>query len=300
MTTPTVTIGMPVYNGEMHIAAALEAWLGQSYSDFRLLVSDNASTDSTMDIVKGFARRDSRISVIRQPMPTPAIDNFNFLLHQATSPYFVWAAHDDLWEPTFIECLLPGLEQDPSAELSFCSFDSVDLHTAERLRLLPSNTRLGAQPPVDRLRTYLLMEESDGKANLIYGLVRTSTLQAASGLRRWGVGEWGCDMLSVFRLLSFGHAVTCADVLFHKRMGPPAKASRPIPDNVARHGYFSGYARLINIAPGLTPRERSSLHLALSRKVLRYQRTSLRGYGIRSKLGLDVSGRHQRTARPPR
>ena len=142
MTTATVTIGMPVFNGAEHIAAALETWLGQSYTNFRLLVSDNASTDATADIVEGYARTDSRISVTRQTQPSPAIDNFNFLLYQTTTPFFVWAAHDDLWESTFIENLLPRLEQDPSVALSFCLLDNVDLHTAEPVRLLSSVIQL--------------------------------------------------------------------------------------------------------------------------------------------------------------
>lgn len=286
MTNPTVTIGMPVYNGEAHVSAAVEALLGQSFPDFRLLVSDNASTDATVNIVEGLARGDSRIAVIRQVKTLTAIDNFNFLLHQANSPYFAWAAHDDLWEPTFIESLLQGLEQDPLAELSFCALDNVELQTAERVRLLPAVMQLTSRPLVDRLRTYILTEESDGKANLIHGLMRTSTLQAASGIRSWGVGDWGCDMLSVFRVLSMGHAVLCPDVLFHKRLGDSYAASQLIRDNAARFGYFLGYARLINKTSGLTPQDRSSLHLALGRKMLRHQRTILRGYGIRSRLGL--------------
>ena len=58
---PRLTIGLPVYNGEKLIAESIEALLGQSYEDFELIVSDNASTDSTGDICRSYEKRDPRI-----------------------------------------------------------------------------------------------------------------------------------------------------------------------------------------------------------------------------------------------
>ena len=49
-TVPRLSIGLPVYNGENYLAESLDALLGQSYTDFELIISDNASTDSTADI----------------------------------------------------------------------------------------------------------------------------------------------------------------------------------------------------------------------------------------------------------
>ena len=51
-TSPRLTIGLPVYNGEKYVAESLEALLGQSFTDFELIISDNASTDSTGDICR--------------------------------------------------------------------------------------------------------------------------------------------------------------------------------------------------------------------------------------------------------
>ena len=56
MSTPRVTVGLPVYNGEKYVAASIEALLGQTYEDFELIISDNASTDATADICRGYAR----------------------------------------------------------------------------------------------------------------------------------------------------------------------------------------------------------------------------------------------------
>ena len=57
-TAPRLTIGLPVYNGENYLAESLDALLGQSYKDFELIISDNASTDGTADICQRYLRED--------------------------------------------------------------------------------------------------------------------------------------------------------------------------------------------------------------------------------------------------
>ena len=64
---PRLSVGLPVYNGENYLAESLEALLGQSYEDFELIISDNASTDGTADICRRYEKQDSRIRYIRQP-----------------------------------------------------------------------------------------------------------------------------------------------------------------------------------------------------------------------------------------
>jgi hypothetical protein len=61
-----ITIGLPVYNSARYLAAAIDSILAQSYGDFDLLISDNASTDRTEEICRDYAKRDPRIRYIRQ------------------------------------------------------------------------------------------------------------------------------------------------------------------------------------------------------------------------------------------
>ncbi|WP_348231218.1 glycosyltransferase family 2 protein, partial [Salmonella enterica] len=63
--TPKVSIGLPVYNGENYLKEAIESHLSQSYEDFELFLSDNASTDGTQDICEHYAKQDERIQYIR-------------------------------------------------------------------------------------------------------------------------------------------------------------------------------------------------------------------------------------------
>lgn len=93
---PVVTIGMPVYNGETFIREALDSLLAQTFTDFELIISDNASTDGTDASCRKYAERDSRIRYIRQAENRGAVANFQFVLDEAVGKYFMWAAADDM------------------------------------------------------------------------------------------------------------------------------------------------------------------------------------------------------------
>ena len=103
---PTVSIGMPVYNGERFIREALESLLNQTYRDFELIISDNASTDSTSAICVEYAARDQRIRYIRQAENIGPSANFRFVFDESTGQYFMWAAHDDVRSLDYIEAAL--------------------------------------------------------------------------------------------------------------------------------------------------------------------------------------------------
>ncbi|MEI6268153.1 MAG: glycosyltransferase [Methylococcaceae bacterium] len=92
---PTVSIGMPVYNGAEYIREALDSLLAQTFTDFELIISDNASNDTTQEICQKYAEQDSRIRYIRQSTNMGAMPNFTFVLHEARAEYFMWATHDD-------------------------------------------------------------------------------------------------------------------------------------------------------------------------------------------------------------
>jgi len=110
---PLVSIGMPVYNGEKTLAAAIDSILAQSYSNFVLFISDNCSTDATEAICSDYAARDRRIRYTRQATNIGGLNNFVFVLDQAQSAYFVWAAADDTRSPDYLEANVAFLESHP-------------------------------------------------------------------------------------------------------------------------------------------------------------------------------------------
>jgi len=114
---PRVSIGLPVYNGERYLALAIDSLLAQTFGDFELIISDNASTDATERICRAYAERDGRISYLRQRTNVGANKNFNLLVEYATAPYFKWASDDDLVAPDLLERCLAVIEQDPTIVL---------------------------------------------------------------------------------------------------------------------------------------------------------------------------------------
>jgi len=117
--TPRVSIGLPVYNGARFLAAALDSILGQSFDDFELIVSDNASTDATPEICRHFAERDSRVRYVRNETNLGGARNFSNVFGLARGEYFKWASHDDVMAPDFLERCVEALDADPSVILCF-------------------------------------------------------------------------------------------------------------------------------------------------------------------------------------
>lgn len=100
---PQVSIGMPVYNAGNHIGLAIEGLLAQSFGDFELIVSDNASSDSTRDVVEEYKQRDDRIRYERQPANIGANANYSYVVRRARGEFFKWSSASDWCAPTFLE-----------------------------------------------------------------------------------------------------------------------------------------------------------------------------------------------------
>lgn len=113
-TAPVVTIGMPVRNGGQALAEALESIAAQTFTDFELVIADNASTDATAEICRAYAKRDARIRYHRHERNIGAAANFNFTFVQCRSEYFKWAAHDDLLAPTYLARCLAQFDAGPA------------------------------------------------------------------------------------------------------------------------------------------------------------------------------------------
>lgn len=114
---PVVSIGLPVYNGERYLDAALRSILNQTYSDLELIICDNASTDSTQEICLKYARSDPRIRYFRNETNIGGANNHNLTFKHAKGKYFRWAAHDDVLAPDLIEKCVDILEHNPNIVL---------------------------------------------------------------------------------------------------------------------------------------------------------------------------------------
>jgi glycosyltransferase involved in cell wall biosynthesis len=168
---PRVSIGLPVYNGENYLAESIEALLGQTYEDFELVISDNASTDSTPDICRGYGKQDSRIRYIRQPRNIGLQPNHNFVIREARGELFKMTSHDDLYARDLLKRCVEALDANPGAVLAHCWEAIIDT-SGTVIKLLDYTAAVDAPRAPDRLRSLLF----DGWDDYTYGVMRTEVL----------------------------------------------------------------------------------------------------------------------------
>jgi glycosyltransferase involved in cell wall biosynthesis len=125
---PRVSIGLPVYNGEKYLEAALHSILAQTFTDFELIISDNASTDGTQGICRTYAARDVRVRYYRNEENRGLAWNHNHVFALSLSEYFLWIGHDDVLAAEYIERCVAVLDQDPSVILCYSRAQGIDEH----------------------------------------------------------------------------------------------------------------------------------------------------------------------------
>jgi glycosyltransferase involved in cell wall biosynthesis len=220
--TPPLTIGLPVYNGAEYLERALDALLAQTFGDFRLLVSDNASTDATPAILERYARRDRRIEVVRQAANTGGERNFDFVIRQASTEYFMWAAHDDVFGPAAVERCLDVLRDDRTAAL--CCADVAFIYEDGEPNEITSNLDTAG---LDRdARVNALLRRFGWYA--LYGVGRRAPMLE----KHPGTGRYGADVVWTLELL-LEHRIRCVpDVLFFYRI-PRGRGYSPAEQQLA-------------------------------------------------------------------
>ncbi len=196
---PTITIGMPVYNGAATIARAILSLQAQTFKDWTLVVSDNASTDSTGAIAAAFAERDPRIRVIHQPRNIGPSANFKAVLASAEAPLFGWLADDDWLSTDWLESLVPVVTA--GGCFAFGAVQHVD-EAGKPVRHRANGRDLSfiGLPTLRRLR-YATDPAYLGKANPIYGLFpRDALTEEAMAIFQSDVPQ--SDVLLLYHLLA--------------------------------------------------------------------------------------------------
>ncbi|MCD6288222.1 MAG: glycosyltransferase family 2 protein [Candidatus Hydrogenedentes bacterium] len=170
---PKVSIGLPVYNGMRYIEEVLDSILAQSFTDFELVILDNASTDKTPDICKRYAERDDRIRYYRNDTNLGAMQNFNNVFRLCRGEYFKWVAHDDIYKPTYLEKCVAALDKDPGVVLSHCRTTRID-EDGNIVGNYDVEIPVNSPNPADRF--YYLIG-TNHPCYLIFGLVRSEILR---------------------------------------------------------------------------------------------------------------------------
>jgi len=206
---PRISIGLAVYNGERHLEKAIESILNQTFTDFELIISDNASTDSTPEICKRYALKDSRIRYSRNQTNIGGANNENLTFMSARGAYFRWAAHDDVVAPRFLEICCNILDAHPDVVL--CHTQTVIIDEFDDQKNIISRNKATSARPSER---FAELTPLDHDCEETYGLMRSVVLQQ-TGLQR-NYTDSDRTLLAHLSLLGKYHQV--AEPLFFKRI----------------------------------------------------------------------------------
>jgi glycosyltransferase involved in cell wall biosynthesis len=277
---------MPVRNGEAFIRRGIESILDQSMREIRLIISDNASTDATEAICREMALRDPRIRYHRSDHNLGMQANFTRVLDLATAPYFMWACHDDQWDPTYVARMVDVLDSQESVVLAGSNAASIDEDGLTHRRFDNAAVYRGATTAA-RASRLIRAPVGGGHATLFYGVMRTPVIKTL-GLRPLGKandddrGYYAYDVLTLLRLvfqgdfhvddetLYFRRDVLRKDPAGRRRSGVGSLGLERVPRLVRAvwnaHQYYADIRGVLGES-GLTPRQ----ELALARSTVRQE-----------------------------
>jgi len=236
MMKPRVTIGLPVYNGERFLEETLDAFLAQTYTDFELIISDNASTDRTVEIARAYVAKDTRIQYHRNEMNLGVAGNCNGVFALARGEYFKWAAADDVCLSNYLTRCVEVLDRDSAVVLTYPRTQFVDM-VGRPLDIHDAGWNLQSDHAQERLR-YVIF--AGHWTNAVVGLIRTGALAKTRLMPKYSGGDR--RVLGELSLLGKFHEIP--ETLFLRRLHPGASSqyaasgSNPDPEWLAR--YWTG------------------------------------------------------------
>ena len=293
---PRISIGMPVFNGERYLAEALDSLLGQTFGDFELIVSDNASTDATEAICRAYSAMERRILYSRNDRNFGAAWNFNHVFALSSAGYFKWAAHDDLYAPEYLERCVEVLDRDPSVVLCHAKARVID-ERGRRLEDYGGKLNTDSPSPRDRFHDLILMKNRCYEAS---GVIRAEVLRSTRLLGSYPVA----DRILLAELGFRGRFFEIPEHLFLPR-SHPGQSVRSLPTQHLRAAWFDPgkrgrilfpewrtfleYCRAIHYAP-LEGSERAWCYVYMAQWVRRYRKRMRNdvALAVRQLLGLGA------------
>ena len=227
-TAPIVSIGMPVHNAAATLRQAIESMLSQTFTNFELIISDNASTDETGAMCEEYAGRDRRVRYVLQSQNIGGSLNFEFVRAQATGRYFIWAAADDVRSADFLAENVAFLEENPGYVAS------TSPHVMEGQDVIAANlvTFSASGRAEDRFASFFATTTIGGRRyrncwrshGIFYSLMRREVLKGAPPLGEYLGSDWALDLYLLSRggihrttkgLTVFGaHGVSSTDAIY--------------------------------------------------------------------------------------
>lgn len=175
MSSPLVTIGIPIYNEESFVKETILSAIHQTYKNIRIVISDNCSSDKSFEIIQSLVVGHDHIQVIRQEKNIGSKNNFVYLMEKADTEYFCWLGGHDVLKETFIEKAIDAFQQNKEITLVYPKSELIDENSI--------SLEIGADSDIDTTQ----LNNIDGPIKVvrnlnactaIHGLFKTSILKS--------------------------------------------------------------------------------------------------------------------------
>jgi glycosyltransferase involved in cell wall biosynthesis len=241
---PRVSIGIPVYNGENYLEYAINSLLQQSFKDFEIIISDNASTDKTEEICQSFQSQDGRIRYYRNPINLGAASNYKKVFQLARGEFFKWMAHDDMCSSNYLEECVRVLEADLSVVMSFPRVSLIDKDN-KPLPLIAENTYQTSEGKIILINQQLNFRSSSPSERYSEVLFRVTECYEFFGLSRTDIikrtsqhdAYYGSDKVLLTELSLMGKLQEVPNAIGYFRLH--AEQSQSIRDAKERASWIS-------------------------------------------------------------
>ncbi len=225
---PLVTVGIPVRNCEHQIAQTLDSVLAQTLGDFEVIVSDNASTDRTQEVVQRYMQRDARIRYQRMAVNQGVSANWNAVARAARGRYFKWQAGNDEMAPDLLEKCVRVLETRPDVVLAYGRTRWMD-GDGKSLDLCDKDFAVPDDRPAKRFLRVAREMSINNQINA--GVIRTDALRKTGLLGRFPTD----DLVLMAELALQGKVVLLPDEMFRRRTGADVSTPNRTAMQVAVH-----------------------------------------------------------------
>ena len=215
---------MTLYNNAQYLPSAMKSILTQTDPDFVLCMLDDASTDGTDDLVRGYLDGDPRVRYRRHSSRQAMIATWREVVDMAarecpSAEYFAWVSDHDVWDPRWLERLVDELDSDPGAVLAYpitrrLFQDGSDIDKGPRLFDTSAHESVH-----DRWKSFCL---AVGAGDMVYGLIRLDALRRAGTFRT----VLRPDRLLIAELTLQGRIRQVPEVLWFRRQSSSTSVAR--------------------------------------------------------------------------
>lgn len=227
---PRVSIAVPTYNCEKFIGQSIDSLLAQTFGDFELVISDNASSDGTEEICRRYAAADKRVRYVRRTENIGGPGNFRHVFSLCTAQYHKWSTADDYWHPNFLQEAVAVLDHDSDVVLCYPRTRLIDA-AGEKIEDYQDNLDLRDDSPRERMRE---LYRRIGLCNAHLGLIRRDAMLKT----RLIAGHKASDVDFLGEMAMLGKFALLPEVRFFRRFHP-ASSSWAREDNMHQTAYYA-------------------------------------------------------------